>query len=329
MGVLEELHRLQPIERVIGPTTPYSLAVSIPYALAFLLVGAEVAWLAQRPGGARRAILVSAATATGMAGGAFLVGFAYTAAFRWLWDVVATARWEGAAGFWQTHSLLGAVAAFVAWDFTGWIYHVVGHRTRLGWAAHQPHHSGEGYDATLGLRQSWVPFHGLVHQPLLALAGFDVRAVIVCAAVSNCWQVLEHTSLPVRFPRWVSGVVMTPAAHRHHHGRGGGELNMGPFFTFWDRLAGTWVPPSSPAPEAYGPLVSASTNPVRVELAGWVQLLGGGGGTGGSRALVSGDDDRVLALVNKTTWAPSTARTMRDRSETLRPRTLPAISGSE
>jgi sterol desaturase/sphingolipid hydroxylase (fatty acid hydroxylase superfamily) len=185
------------------------------------------------------------------------------------------ARWEGAASFWAAHPVIGAVVTFVAWDLSGWLYHLIGHRTRVGWAAHQPHHSGEGFDATLGLRQSWAPFHGLVHHPLLALAGFDLRVVIVCAAVSNCWQVLEHTSVPVRFPRWFEAHVMTPAAHRHHHGRDSGAVNLGPCFTWWDRLAGTWVSPDAPAPAAYGPTVPASANPLAVELRGWVALVAG------------------------------------------------------
>ncbi|MEY2476831.1 MAG: hypothetical protein QOG87_2146 [Actinomycetota bacterium] len=253
--------------------TPYALAVNVPYAIAFLLVGAEVAWIAGRPGAPRRAVLVSAATATGMAAGAFVVAVFYTSALRWCWEIVAHARWDGAAAFWQQHPLLGAVAAFVAWDLAGWGYHLIGHRTRVGWAAHQPHHSGEHYDATLGLRQSWAPFHGLVVHPWLALAGFDLRVVVVCAAVSNCWQVLEHTSLPVRFPRWFAAVVMTPGAHRHHHGREGGAVNLGPVLTCWDRVAGTWLAPESPAPTTYGPARAASANPVRVELAGWAALV--------------------------------------------------------
>ncbi|HUS62824.1 MAG TPA: sterol desaturase family protein, partial [Acidimicrobiales bacterium] len=162
---------------------------------------------------------------------------------------------------------------FMAWDLSGWIYHLIGHRTRIGWAAHQPHHSGEGYDATLGLRQSWAPFHGLLHHPLLALAGFDLRVVFVCAAVSNCWQVLEHTSLPIRFPHWFEAVVMTPRAHRHHHGRDGGAANLGPFFTIWDRLTGTWIPPTSPAPTIYGSAATSSANPITIELAGWRALI--------------------------------------------------------
>lgn len=260
------------LPRLTDLATPYTLAVNVPYAVAFAGVAAEVAWLARRPGPARSRVLGSAATATTMAAGALVVGVLYTAVFRVLWEMVAAFRWEAAAGFWQAHPGVGVVATFVAWDFSGWVYHLIGHRTRVGWAAHQAHHSGPDYDATLGLRQSWAPFHGLVHHPLLALAGFDLRVVIVCAALSNCWQVLEHTSLPIRFPRWFEGVVMTPAAHRHHHGRDGGVVNLGPFFTVWDRLAGTWVAPGAPAPLAYGPARPAPANPVAVELAGWVAL---------------------------------------------------------
>ena len=259
--------------RMLTSASSYTLAVNVPYALAFALVGAEVAWIARRPGPGRTQVLRSAATASVMAAGALVVGLLYTAALRFLWEAVATFRWEPAAVLWHRQPVVGAAVTFVAWDLSGWGYHLIGHRTRVGWAAHQPHHSGEGYDATLGLRQSWAPFHGLVHHPLLALLGFDLRVVFVCAAVSNCWQVLEHTSLPVRFPRWLEANVMTPATHRHHHGRDGGAVNLGPFFTRWDCMAGTWVPPDAPAPAAYGPPVAASANPITVESAGWVALL--------------------------------------------------------
>ena len=280
---------------VVTEASAYELAVNVPYALAFSLVMAEVAWLARRPGPARRAVLVSAGTATAMAAGAFVVGIAYTGLLRTLWELLATWRWQDGAQLWQDHPVLGALATFVAWDVSGWLYHLVGHRTRIGWAAHQPHHSGEDFDATLGLRQSWAPFHGLVHQPLLALAGFDFSVAVVCAAVSNCWQVLEHTSTPVRFPPWFAAHVMTPAAHRHHHGREGGMVNLGPFFTWWDRLAGTWISPEVPAPDAYGPATPSSRNPIRIELAGWATLFRGQSRRSGR------------ACTNSATWPTTTA----------------------
>lgn len=259
--------------RWLADIPPYTLAVSLPYSVAFALVAAEIAWLARRPGPGRKAIFTSAATATFMGGVALLVGCLYAVVMKFLWELVAVAGSDGAAQFWRDHPIVGAAVTFIAWDLSGWVYHVVGHRTRIGWAAHQPHHSGTDFDSTLGLRQTWAPFHGLLIHPLLALFGFDLEAVVVCAAISNSWQVLEHTSLPVRFPRWFSAVVMTPSAHRHHHGRQGGAVNLGPFFTWWDRLAGTWVSGDVPAPEHYGP-DHGSNNPLRIEVQGWLDLFG-------------------------------------------------------
>jgi len=260
------------IDRLIETATPYALALNVPYVVAITAVAAEVAWLSRATGPTRRRVLGAAATATAMAGGGLIVSVPYTVLFRLMWRVFSAARWEAAAGLWQAYPVVGAVAAFVAWDLSGWLYHLIGHRTRIGWAAHQPHHSGSDFEATLGLRQSWAPVHGLVHQPLLAVAGFDLRVIFVCAALSSCWQVLEHTSLPVRFPGWFAAVVMTPAAHRHHHGLGAGAVNLGPVFTIWDRLAGTWVPAATPAPTRYGLPGGSSANPVTVELAGWRHL---------------------------------------------------------
>ncbi|MEO5679001.1 MAG: sterol desaturase family protein [Acidimicrobiales bacterium] len=256
--------------RLLSGADPYALAISAPYALALGAVAAEVAWLSRGQG--RRRVLPATATATGMAAGALVVGLVYTPLLRFLWAAVATQRLEPAADLWRAHPVLGAAVAFVAWDLSGWVYHVVGHRTRVGWAAHQAHHSGQEFDLTLGLRQTWFPFHGLVHQPLLALAGFDLRVIFVCAAMSNCWQLLEHISLPLRFPRWLEAAVMTPAAHRHHQARDARPVNLGPVLTVWDRLAGTWVAPDAPAPTAYGPAAPAPANPVTLELAGWRHL---------------------------------------------------------
>ena len=253
--------------------TGYVLAVNVPYAVAIAFVVAEVSWLA-RARSTRRKVLQCTATAAAMGAVAFVIGVVYTAVFKHLWLLYEDHHVDALAAFWRAHPLIGAVAAFVAWDAVGWLYHAVGHRTRIGWAAHQPHHTGEAYDATLGFRQTWVPFHGLVYQPALAFAGFDLRVVVVCAAVSNCWQVLEHTSFPVRLPRWLAASVMTPDAHRLHHARGAGAVNLGPVFTWWDRLVGTWCDPSTvPVPVAYGIDERPPANPLVIEWRGWRDLI--------------------------------------------------------
>jgi sterol desaturase/sphingolipid hydroxylase (fatty acid hydroxylase superfamily) len=249
----------------VPDASAYELAVNLPYAVAVVFVLAESGWLMVRGDRGAPSRLATAAT---MAVGAALVAVAYTALLRQLWALLHV---DATARLWDGHPIAHAVAAFVAWDLAGWLYHRIGHGTRVGWAAHQVHHTGETYDATLGLRQTWAPFHGLLLQPLLALAGFDLTTVVVCAALSNCWQVLVHTSAPIRLPRAVEAVVMTPAAHRHHHGTDGGPVNLGPVLTVWDRLAGTWRPPTEPPPTTYGR--PSSSNPFAVEVAGWRALL--------------------------------------------------------
>ena len=263
--------------------------------LGLLAVLAEVAWMARRPGLHRTKVVVSAATALTMAAGAAVVGFAYAAALRRIWPIVGYCCPAVVVEFWTDHRVLAAGAAFVTWDGVGWVYHWIGHRTAIGWAAHQPHHTGSHFDLTLGLRQSWTPVHGLVVLPLTAAAGFGLPTVVLCSAVSGLWQLLVHTSFDVRFPSWFKAVVMTPDTHRHHHGCDPGGVspatNLGPVFTVWDRLAGTWVGADVPWPERYGLVGGASANPFRLELAGWFALFGrrrSGAGTLGSNAAASG-----------------------------------------
>ena len=258
----------------LADVPPVVLAVNVPYALALAAVSMEVAWLARRPGSRRAQVLADARVGATMAAGAFAVGLLYTMVLRAEWNVLSPFAPSVLTATWRSAPVVGCMVAFVAWDGAGWVYHLVGHRTRVGWAAHQPHHSGTEYDLTLGLRQSWLPFHGLLYLPLVALLGFDFGVVGVCAALSNSWQLLEHTSVPVAFPRWVSAVVMTPSAHRQHHGVSGGTVNLGPVLTCWDRLAGTWVDPCVSPPTRYGLPTRARSSAAAIELAGWRDLLG-------------------------------------------------------
>jgi sterol desaturase/sphingolipid hydroxylase (fatty acid hydroxylase superfamily) len=249
--------------------TPYALAVNVPYGIAFAAIAIETSWLFA-VSDARRTFARSTRTAVAMGMGGLVVSAVYTLMLRGLWLALSPGAPRALDALWRAHPVIGAVTAFVCWDAAGWVYHWVGHRTRIGWAAHRPHHTGDAYDMTLGLRQSWAPFHGLAYQPLLALAGFDFRVIAVCAAVSNCWQILEHTAAPITLPRWLSAVVMTPESHRHHHDVDAPAVNLGPVFTWWDRLAGSWVPLGRPAPARYG--IPSAGGAVAIQLSGWRDL---------------------------------------------------------
>jgi|GEM_PF-4919444 len=61
--------------------------------------------------------------------------------------------------------------------------------------------------------------------------------------------------------------------HRHHERAGEPELlvNLGPVFTLWDRLAGSYDPTPVPADAMYG-VNTETTNPVLLQLEGWREL---------------------------------------------------------
>lgn len=273
---------MPPVGEVVGRFTVGWTATEWLTAATWLciaaFVAAEMAVLERRdPDGThmRRKALRTAVT---MATGALAVGVLYGALFSYLWSITGHLAPSGARGLWERHPVLAALCAFVAWDFSGWIYHLIGHRSRLGWAAHSPHHSGPRYDASLALRLTWMPWHGLTHHPLLALAGFRFELILGCLAVSNTLQALQHSSTLPEAPRWLAAVVMTPAAHRHHHGPEGAHRNLGPVLTIWDRMAGTWYPPTEVPATPHGH-DTTSARPARgavgTELAGWLEVLRG------------------------------------------------------
>lgn len=277
--------------------------VGAAYGAVLLAVAVEVAWRWMGQPARRRWLAADAATATAMAAGAAVIGVVHGAALVALWRLYALAVPDAVSGWWSARPALAAGVAFVAWDGAAWLYHWVGHATALGWAAHQPHHSGSSYDLTLGLRQSWTPIHGLAVYPPLALLGIDVRLVLAGAAVSGAWQFAVHTAAPLRPPRWLAATVVTPAAHRHHHGGHGAAVNLGAVFTLWDRLAGTWVPPGVVAPARYGP-AEPMWNPVRIQAAGWLALLGRSPGAGATE-VVDGGGYRRSRAKGRTGPAPA------------------------
>src|SRR5690606_27272669 len=132
----------------------------------------------------------------------------------------------------------GFVVAFTVWDALGWVDHWIGHRTRIGWVTHRPHHGGSSFNLTLALRQSPYPLAGIALLPIVALTGVPFETAAIAVAISNTWQALIHTQARLPLPGWLERTVMTPATHEMHHDHGG-LVNLGPVLTLWDRAAGT------------------------------------------------------------------------------------------
>lgn len=151
-------------------------------------------------------------------------------------------------------SAVSAVAAFLLFDWTIWLWHWLNHRVPVLWRFHAVHHTDLDLDVSTALR-----FH--VGELLLSTAARAVQVVVIGIAapvvlifetVTNVATMFHHSNirLPVRLERMVVWVFVTPRMHGIHHSVVERETNANwsVVFSWWDRLHRTLrldVPQSS------------------------------------------------------------------------------------
>ena len=207
-------------------------------------------------------------TAVGAVAAAVPVSLALAA----LWRTVGRVAPDPVAQWWAQHRAVELLTCFVAWDLVAYLYHRVGHRTRVGWASHRVHHLGETYDMGLVLRQPWFPVHGLFVLPWLAAAGFSFEVAAVCSTLSIGFQAVQHTRRQWRWPAPLDRVLVSAEAHRHHHVVDGAGVNLGAVLLVWDRWFGTHAPGAAPAGATFGTGTPEPLDPLRAQLEGWALL---------------------------------------------------------
>jgi len=139
--------------------------------------------------------------------------------------------------------LLGIVVL----DLKQYVFHWLMHYFDALWRIHQVHHSDVEIDLTTGFR-----FH-----PLEAILS-ELTNIIVVVALGIPAEVLLLRYLMIFYfnffshgnfyisptlDRYLKWVLVTPSMHHLHHAmdKTAANHNFGVFFTFWDRLFGTYI----------------------------------------------------------------------------------------
>lgn len=143
--------------------------------------------------------------------------------------------------------------AVVVFDFTGFVVHVVMHRSDVLWAVHKVHHSS--------LRLDWLAttrthlFEHLVRnvpaQLVLFAMGVPAAHIAFVSATYAVFALLGHSNLRLDL-RWLEPVFVTPRLHRRHHVPATTQRNFATVLTVWDRLFGTLVVLDTAPDEAFG-----------------------------------------------------------------------------
>ncbi|MBD8505172.1 sterol desaturase family protein [Hoyosella sp. G463] len=134
------------------------------------------------------------------------------------------------------------VLLFVVVDIAWYCNHRFSHRVRIGWAAHQAHHSSEYFNLGTALRQKWNPWSEAIFWAPLPLLGFSPWTIYVAFGLNLVYQFFVHTETIGKLPRPFELVLNTPSHHRVHHGSDPEYLdkNYGGVLIVWDRLLGTF-----------------------------------------------------------------------------------------
>jgi len=158
--------------------------------------------------------------------------FVYTAIY------VHAAQWQLPTDTWWYW-----VALLLVMDLSYYFQHRFVHRVRIGWAAHQAHHSSEYMNFGTALRQKWNPWFEFFFWLPLPLLGFAPWTIYVAFSFSLIYQFFVHTELVGKLPRPVELVFNTPSHHRVHHGSDPEYLdrNYAGILIVWDRLFGTFT----------------------------------------------------------------------------------------
>jgi lathosterol oxidase len=152
--------------------------------------------------------------------------------------------------------LLQVVFAGVLAEGVSYWQHRLVHRVRWLWPFHALHHGGVRLNLARAGRFHFVDIGTGVFMVFLPLALLRAPDAVLGWVGVTCGVlgVLQHANVRMRTPAWLDGVVCTPAVHRLHHSRDAAEsdANFGTLFMVFDRLWGTYLPPSADGPRAVG-----------------------------------------------------------------------------
>lgn len=151
-----------------------------------------------------------------------------------------------------TSSFLLWVIAFLLCDLVLYIYHLLGHKTRLLWAAHVAHHSSLHYNLSVGFRINFFHlFYRFIFWAPLCLVGITPAMILFLESLTAIWNFLIHTE-KIKKLGLLDLVFNTPSNHRVHHASNPQYIdkNLGGILVIYDRLFGTYA--KETIPPVYG-----------------------------------------------------------------------------
>ena len=166
------------------------------------------------------------------------------------------------------------VVGFLACDFVHYVYHWLGHKTRIFWAPHVTHHSSEYFNMSHGYRINVIQsFYRFLFWAPLCFLGIPPVIVLFVDFITAVQNFLVHTE-KVRKLGILDWIFNTPSNHRVHHGTNPEYLdkNLGGVLMIFDHLFGTYA--KEVDPPIYGIVHRIHTNdPYKITTHEYIRVI--------------------------------------------------------
>ena len=138
----------------------------------------------------------------------------------------------------------------VLMTFVNYWFHRLLHSKFL-WEIHKVHHSAEDLNILLPYRNHPVDFilATLIGAAITTALGARPETTVLWLSTNSVYQSFVHSHFEWKW-RWVDYLLITPATHRIHHSSAVKHYNANlGILSIWDRMFGTYVPPTKEAIE--------------------------------------------------------------------------------
>lgn len=135
------------------------------------------------------------------------------------------------------------VFGFLSCDFIHYVYHSLGHKTRLFWAGHVTHHSSKHFNLSTGFRTNFVQLlYRFIFWSPLCYFGIPPEMILFFESLTAIENFLIHTEKVGKLGI-LDWIFNTPSNHRVHHATNPEYIdkNLGGFLMIYDHLLGTYV----------------------------------------------------------------------------------------
>jgi sterol desaturase/sphingolipid hydroxylase (fatty acid hydroxylase superfamily) len=135
--------------------------------------------------------------------------------------------------------------AFIALDYSIYVWHILLHRLPILWRFHLVHHTDLDLDVTTAIRFHFGElFASLIFRgAAVLLVGASPSMVIIYEVAFEAATQFHHSNLglPFKLEKAMNKIFVTPRMHGIHHSAIKGEMdkNYSTIFSIWDRLHNT------------------------------------------------------------------------------------------